>query len=50
MTDFTYVTQMNCRILITNPNANAFLTVRVRAFGGPKSASNLYGDRYLGEF
>lgn len=49
MTDFTYVSVMNCRFLITNPETSgAFFTVRVRAFGGTKSATNLYGNQYMG--
>ncbi len=49
MTDFTYVSQMNCRFIFNNPStAYAFFSIKVKAFGGTKSASNLYGDKYMG--
>lgn len=51
MTDFTYTAQMNCRFLILNPNnVNAFFSVKVKAFGGDKTETNLYGDKFLGEW
>lgn len=49
MTDFTYVSTMNCRFIFTNPEtAGAFFSIKVRAYGGTKSSSNLYGDKYMG--
>lgn len=49
MTGFTYQTQMNCRFtFFTPPNANAFFSVTVRAFGGPSSTLNPYGSQYMG--
>jgi hypothetical protein len=49
MTDFTYVSQMNCRFIFINSDAvNRWLTVKVKAYGGVKSATNLYGDKYMG--
>lgn len=51
MTDFTYVSTMNCRFIFTNPEtAGAFLSIKVKAYGGTKSSSNLYGDKYMGEW
>lgn len=49
MTDFTYVTTMNCRLVFKNPETvGSYFTIRVKAFGGTKSSSNLYGDKYMG--
>jgi hypothetical protein len=49
MTSFTYVTQMNCRLVFnTPPNANRYFSVIVRAYGGAASASNPYGNQYMG--
>jgi len=52
MTDFTYVSQMNCRFLFYNPDQTSsnypYFSVNVKAYGGSKSASNLYGDKYMG--
>lgn len=51
MTDFTYVSTMNCRFLITNPETvGSFFSVRVRAYGGAKTSSNLYGNQFMGEW
>jgi hypothetical protein len=54
MTDFTYVSQMNCRFLFYNPDQTSsnypYFSVNVKAYGGTKSASNLYGDKYMGEW
>ena len=49
MTDFTYVSKMNCRFVFVNPNAG-FVSVKVKAFGGTKSSTNLYGDKYMGSW
>lgn len=49
MTDFTYVTQMNCRFVFVNPpNNNAFFSVLVKAFGGTPTANNPYGNQLMG--
>jgi hypothetical protein len=49
MTDFTYVTQMNCRIVFNNPPNNAvFFSVLVKAFGGSPTANNPYGNQLMG--
>lgn len=52
MTDFTYVSQMNCRFLFYNPDQTSsnypYFSVNVKAYGGTKSATNLYGDKYMG--
>lgn len=49
MTDFTYVQNMNARLLIKNPDtAGVYLSVKVYAYGGTRSASNLYGNVYMG--
>ena len=51
MTDFSYVSKMNCRIIFKNPQTiNSFFSIKVKAFGGTKSASNLYGNKYMGEW
>jgi hypothetical protein len=51
MTDFTYTTKMNCRLIFTNPQTSgAYFSVRVKAYGGTGSDTNLYGDRYMGEW
>ena len=51
MTDFTYVSQMNCRLVFTNPETvNSYFSIRVKAYGGTKTASNLYGDKFMGEW
>ncbi len=51
MTDFTYFSQMNCRFIFSNPDTvNSFFSIRVKAFGGTKSSSNLYGDKYMGSW
>lgn len=42
---------MNCRFIFKNPsNTNAYFTIRVKAYGGTKSDTNLYGDQYMGEW
>jgi len=49
MTQFTYVTQMNCRLVFVNPPvANRYFSVIVRAFGGTASPTNPYGNQYMG--
>ncbi len=49
MTDFTYSSQMNCRFIFLNPSTvNSFFSVKVKAYGGTKSSTNLYGNLYLG--
>jgi hypothetical protein len=49
MSQFTYVTQMNCRLVfVTPPIANRYFSVIVRAFGGTASATNPYGNQYMG--
>lgn len=49
MTDFTYVSQMNCRFLINNPETvGSYFSVKVKAYGGAKTSTNLYGDKYMG--
>ena len=49
MTKFNYLTQMNCRIAFKNPsNVGALFSVLVKAYGGTLSATNPYGDRFLG--
>lgn len=49
MTDFTYATKMNCRFVFINPDtADAYLSVKVKAFGGTKSSSHIYGNKYMG--
>ncbi|CAM6005531.1 unnamed protein product [Sphagnum balticum] len=49
MTGFTYVSQMNCRFVFNTPAvSNAFFSVIVRAYGGVASASNPYGNYYMG--
>lgn len=52
MTDFTYITQMNCRFIFTNPsNVNAYFSIKVKAFGGVTNPDmNLYGNQYMGEW
>ena len=51
MTDFTYSSQMNCRFLFMNPETNgAYFSVKVKAYGGDPSATNLYGDKFMGEW
>ena len=51
MTDFTYTTEMNCRFIFTNPESTGrYFSVKVKAFGGTKSATNLYGDTFMGEW
>ena len=51
MTDFTYVSSMNCRFLINNPETvGSYFTVKVKAYGGVKTSTNLYGDKYMGEW
>ena len=49
MTDFTYVSQMNCRFVFGNPEGiGSYFSVKVKAYGGTKSETNLYGDKYMG--
>ena len=49
MTDFSYDTSMNCRFIFRNPETvNPYFSVKVKAFGGTKSSTNLYGDKYMG--
>lgn len=49
MTDFTYVQDMNARLLLKNPDvANVYLSIRVLAYGGTRSSTNLYGNVYMG--
>lgn len=49
MTEFTYVTQMNCRFVFINPaQTGVYFSVVVRAFGGAASANNPYGNQYMG--
>ena len=49
MTDFTYVSQMNCRFVFGNPEGTgSYFSVKVKAYGGTKSETNLYGDKYMG--
>lgn len=49
MTDFTYVSTMNCRFIFVNPdNTNAYFSVKVKAYGGAKTTTNLYGQQYMG--
>ena len=51
MTDFTYNTKMNCRFIFINPETDgAFFSVKVKAYGGTRSETNLYGDKYMGEW
>lgn len=51
MTDFTYNTKMNCRFIFNNPETNgAYFSVKVKAYGGTRSDSNLYGDKFMGEW
>lgn len=51
MTDFTYLDKMNCRFIFINPsNTDSFFSVKVKAFGGTKTANNLYGDKFMGEW
>jgi hypothetical protein len=51
MTGFTYQSQMNCRFTFVTPLvANAFFSVTVRAFGGPASALNPYGNQFMGSW
>ena len=51
MTDFTYTSEMNCRFIFTNPESTSrYFSVKVKAFGGTKTATNLYGDNYMGEW
>jgi hypothetical protein len=51
MTGFTYINQMNCRFLFYNqPNTNTYFSVTVRAFGGISSATNPYGNLYMGDW
>ena len=51
MTRFNYVRQMNCRfVFITPPNTNAYFSVTVKAYGGAVTASNPYGNQYMGEW
>ena len=51
MTDFTYTSQMNCRFIFKNPDStNRWLSVKVKAYGGVKTATNLYGDKFMGEW
>ena len=50
MTDFTYVTQMNCRFVFKNPPNSAYFSVLVKAFGGTPSASNPYGNQLMGDW
>lgn len=49
MTDFTYVQDMNVRLLIKNTDVpNVWLSVKVLAYGGTRSSTNLYGNVYMG--
>lgn len=49
MTDFTYVSTMNCRFIFVNPdNVGSFFSIKVKAYGGAKTATNLYGQQYMG--
>jgi len=51
MTDFTYVSQMNCRFVFKNPSSTGrYITWNVKAYGGVKTADNLYGDKFMGEY
>ena len=51
MTEFTYSTQMNCRIVFNNPSINAvWFSVKVKAFGGVPAADNPYGSQFMGEW
>lgn len=51
MTDFTYVSIMNCRFLMVNPETvGSYMTIKVKAYGGVKTSTNLYGDKYMGEW
>jgi hypothetical protein len=49
MTDFTYVNNMNCRVLFRNPDlVDAWVSIKVLAYGGTRSSTNLYGNVYMG--
>lgn len=38
MTDFTYITKMNCRFIFINPEtAGAYFSVKIKAYGGTRS-------------
>jgi hypothetical protein len=41
---------MNCRFIFANPQAGAYFSVKVKAFGGTKTANNLYGNQFMGEW
>lgn len=49
MTDFTYVNNMNCRVLFKNPDiTGVWVSIKVLAYGGTRSSANLYGNIYMG--
>lgn len=51
MTDFYYTGgTMKVRLLLQNPDANTFLSVKVKAYGSSKSTTSVYGINYLGYF
>jgi hypothetical protein len=51
MSEFTYVTQMNCRLVFrTPPNNGVWLSVKVKAFGGQPAANNPYGTQFMGDW
>lgn len=51
MSEFTYVTQMNCRFVFkTPPIDNTWFSVIVKAYGGLPSSSNPYGNQFMGEW
>lgn len=40
---------MNCRFAFKNPpNVGVYFSVLVKAYGGTVSATNPYGDKFLG--
>jgi hypothetical protein len=51
MTGFTYVSQMNCRFVFINPpNSNVYFSVLVKAYGGTPTATNPYGNQFMGDW
>jgi hypothetical protein len=51
ITDFTYVSVMNVRFLVTNPETvGSFFSVNVQAYGGTKTSTNLYGNQFMGSW
>lgn len=51
MTDFYYTGgTMQVRLLLQNPDANKFLSVKVHAYGSSKTTTSVYGTNYLGYF